>query len=108
MSTGLPIPVVKGARPLPGLQPLVGGTPEVAHGHIRVESVNKVRPSWGTEVFDSPRVLKLVPIDLDQYTPVKGNSPAKFGRAVRSSVFGKILLLQELSMSLLSRRFASR
>nr|GMD23294.1 Peptidyl-prolyl cis-trans isomerase FKBP4, N-terminally processed like [Ipomoea batatas] len=86
---GSPVPVVIGARPLPGRQPLIG-TPEVARGRIGVDSVNKVRPAWGTEVFASPRVLKPVPIDLDQCTPVKGNSPAKFGGAVRSSVAGAV------------------
>nr|GMD24679.1 Leucine-rich repeat-containing protein 50 [Ipomoea batatas] len=86
---GSPVPVVIGARPLPGRQPLIG-TPEVARGRIGVESVSKVRPAWGTEVFASPRVLKPVPIDLDQCTPVKGNSPAKFGGAVRSSVAGAV------------------
>ncbi|XP_019176430.1 PREDICTED: uncharacterized protein LOC109171808 [Ipomoea nil] len=82
---GSPVPVVRGARPLPGRQPLVG-TPR----QIGVESMNKVRPAWGTEVFASPRVLKPVPIDLDQCTPVKGNSPAKFGGAVRSSAAGAV------------------
>nr|GLL39768.1 uncharacterized protein BNAC08G06420D [Ipomoea trifida] len=74
MSTGLPVPVVRGARPLPGLQPLVGGTPD-------------------SRVYAGERQLA---------------GEIWQGGEVRSSVFCKILLLPELSMSLLSRRFASR
>lgn len=92
LDPGSPVPVVRGAKPLPGRHPLIG-TPEVTRKQIGIESINKIRPSWGTgqngtEVFASPKVLKPVPIDLDQCTPVKGNSPLKFGGGLRSSVAG--------------------
>ncbi|XP_031386232.1 uncharacterized protein LOC116199829 [Punica granatum] len=94
LEPGSPVPVMKGAKPLPGRHPLVG-TPEPLMGlrekgeKIDPRSVSKMsaskRGSWGTGpgggVGDainsnnwgsSPMGLKLVPLDFDQCTPIKG------------------------------------
>ncbi|KAL6562635.1 hypothetical protein OROGR_003642 [Orobanche gracilis] len=121
LEPGSPVPVVRGAKPLPGRHPLVG-TPEPLMGlrakgeksHQKIDSKfsapNK-RCSWGvgSENYGSPRVLKPVPLDFDQCTPVR-ERPLKFsgrsftaspmvrgkamrdGSAVRSSVRDGLLL----------------
>ncbi|KAL6571811.1 hypothetical protein OROHE_002680 [Orobanche hederae] len=121
LEPGSPVPVVRGAKPLPGRHPLVG-TPEPLMGlrakgektHQKIDSKfsapNK-RCSWGvgSDNYGSPRVLKPVPLDFDQCTPVR-ERPMKFsgssfaaspmvrgkamrdGSAVRSSVGGGLLL----------------
>ncbi|PON98943.1 hypothetical protein TorRG33x02_051800 [Trema orientale] len=88
---GSPVPVVKGAKPLPGRHPLVG-TPEPLMGlrekgeRGEQKSNSKAsaprRGSWGTgknggdDGVSSPMVLKPVPLDFDQCTPVK-DRPAR-------------------------------
>ena len=80
LEPGSPIPVIKGVKPFPGKHPLVG-TPEPLMG-LRERSERKEnskasahrRGSWGTGGADgvsSPMVLKPVPLDFDQCTPVK-------------------------------------
>ncbi|KAL1113480.1 hypothetical protein V6Z11_D02G192200 [Gossypium hirsutum] len=86
LEPGSPVPVVKGAKPLPGRHPLVG-TPEPLMGLRRKgekseqkqESKLHRRGSWGkgvngTDEISSPLVLKPVPLDFDQCTPVKERS----------------------------------
>lgn len=121
LEPGSPVPVVKGAKPLPGRHPLVG-TPEPLMGlrakgeRTEQRSVVKFsvpkRGSWGNgiESVESPISLKPVPLDFDQCTPVKERPPSavKFsgnfpmspvirgramrdGSAVRSSVGGALL-----------------
>ncbi|GFQ05923.1 hypothetical protein PHJA_002736300 [Phtheirospermum japonicum] len=116
LEPGSPVPVVKGAKPLPGRHPLIG-TPEPlmglrSKGEKKTEQKsNNKRCSWENNI-GSPRVLKPVPLDFDQcYTPVKERPPSavKFGgnsvispmvrgkamrdgSAVRSSVGGGLLL----------------
>ncbi|CAK9182469.1 unnamed protein product [Ilex paraguariensis] len=82
LEPGSPVPVVKGAKPLPGRHPLVG-TPEPLMGlrekgeksEQRVNSKHSAhrRGSWGTgqNGTDSPMALKPVPLDFDQCTPIK-------------------------------------
>ncbi|XP_057774511.1 uncharacterized protein LOC130993594 [Salvia miltiorrhiza] len=117
LDPGSPVPVVRGAKPLPGRHPLVG-TPEPLMG-LRAKGERTAakfsapkRASWdtGSDAVESPRILKPVPLDFDQCTPVKerppsavkfsGNfqmSPAIRGRAmrdgsaVRSSAGGALL-----------------
>nr|XP_009802967.1 PREDICTED: uncharacterized protein LOC104248419 isoform X2 [Nicotiana sylvestris] len=103
LEPGSPVPVVKGAKPLPGRHPLVG-TPEPLMGlrekGEKVEQKFKQnmsapprRGSWGigqngTEVVvaSSPQVLKPVPIDFDQCTPIKERSSAvKISRVIPMS-----------------------
>ncbi|KAH6809578.1 dicer-like protein [Perilla frutescens var. frutescens] len=121
LEPGSPVPVVKGAKPLPGRHPLVG-TPEPLMGlrakgdRSEQRSIVKFsapkRGSWGNGIdsVESPRALKPVPLDFDQCTPVKerprsavkfsGNFPMspvirgramRDGSAVRSSVGGGLL-----------------
>ena len=126
LEPGSPVPIVKGAKLVPGRHPLVG-TPEPLMGlREKGEKIEqKINPklsaprrgSWGTgpngtdAAASSPLVLKPVPLDFDQCTPVKdkpnsvksgGNFPmspvirgrAKDGTAnsaVRSSVGGALL-----------------
>lgn len=90
LEPGSPVPIAKGAKPLPGRHPLMG-TPEPLMGlrkkgektekKVSVSSVPR-RSSWGTgqrredgnltnSVVSSPFCLKPVPLDFDQCTPVK-------------------------------------
>ena len=86
LEPGSPVPVVKGAKPLPGRHPLVG-TPEPLMGLRRKgekseqkqDSKLHRRGSWGRgpngiDEISSPLVLKPVPLDFDQCTPVKERS----------------------------------
>ncbi|KAM0984114.1 hypothetical protein ACFX2I_011496 [Malus domestica] len=83
LEPGSPVPVVKGAKPLPGRHPLMG-TPEPLMGlrekGEKSEQMSNLKPtrrgSWGTGLngadgVSSPMVLKPVPLDFDQCTPVK-------------------------------------
>ncbi|KAH7570273.1 hypothetical protein JRO89_XS05G0079700 [Xanthoceras sorbifolium] len=101
LEPGSPVPVVKGAKPLPGRHPLVG-TPEPIMG-LREKGVkseqkhnSKVsghrRGSWGQNGADgvsSPLVLKPVPLDFDQCTPVK-ERPSSM-RFMSPMIRGKVL-----------------
>lgn len=95
LEPGSPVPVIKGAKPLPGRHPLVG-TPEPLMGlrekgqKLDPRSVSKMpsskRGSWGTGLggggdtvnsnnpVSSPMGLKPVPLDFDQCTPIKGRT----------------------------------
>ncbi|XVE75054.1 hypothetical protein DITRI_Ditri12bG0066700 [Diplodiscus trichospermus] len=86
LEPGSPVPVVKGAKPLPGRHPLVG-TPEPLMGLRRKGEKSEQkqdsrlhrRGSWGrgpngADEISSPFVLKPVPLDFDQCTPVKERS----------------------------------
>nr|GMD95547.1 Peptidyl-prolyl cis-trans isomerase FKBP4, N-terminally processed like [Ipomoea batatas] len=110
LEQGSPVPVARGAKPLPGRHPLVG-TPEPLMGLREKGEKNNPnfsaprRGSWGTpQIGASPLVRKPVPLDFDQITPVKhgGNvpmSPIIRGRGavgkdesgLRSSVGGALL-----------------
>ncbi|GAA0183695.1 hypothetical protein LIER_42449 [Lithospermum erythrorhizon] len=90
-----PVPIVKGAKPLPGRHPLMG-TPEPlmglrkkgekCEGKLNLNVSAHKRSSWGTgenevEILASPRVIKPVTLDLDQCTPLKvKSSGVKFER----------------------------
>ncbi|KAL2903249.1 putative AP endonuclease [Bienertia sinuspersici] len=112
LEPGSPVPMAKGAKPVPGRHPLMG-TPEPLMG-LRVKKDQKKdanvinnggtprRGSWELNGFDgvigSPNVkLKPVPLDFDQCTPLKeknNNSGVKFhpppmSPMVRSVKFGK-------------------
>ncbi|CAH9087825.1 unnamed protein product [Cuscuta epithymum] len=73
LENGSPVPVVKGAKPLPGRHPLVG-TPEPLMG-LRENPYSSSAPrrgSWGTgQNGKSPQVLKPLPLDFGQCTPLK-------------------------------------
>ncbi|KAJ4823303.1 hypothetical protein Tsubulata_026953 [Turnera subulata] len=81
LEPGSPVPVAKGAKPLPGRHPFVG-TPEPIMGlrgkgehRDNSKASGHRRGSWGQNGADgvamSPMVLKPVPLDFDQCTPVK-------------------------------------
>ncbi|KAL3654067.1 hypothetical protein CASFOL_003748 [Castilleja foliolosa] len=127
LEPGSPVPVVKGAKPLPGRHPLIG-TPEPlmglrSKGEKKIEQKsNTKRCSWENNIV-SPKVLKPVPLDFDQcYTPVKERPPSsvKFGAnfvispmvrgkamrdgsAVRSSVGGGLLLAKTVETPLIRK-----
>ncbi|GER32244.1 hypothetical protein STAS_08305 [Striga asiatica] len=107
LEPGSPVPILKGAKPLPGRHPLIG-TPEPLMGlRARGQKPDKnpnssKRCSWGfgpngcensSSVIGSPRVLKPVPLDFDQCaTPViRGKGAMRDGSAVRCSVGGGVL-----------------
>ncbi|KAK6160197.1 hypothetical protein DH2020_003578 [Rehmannia glutinosa] len=93
LEPGSPVPVVKGAKPLPGRHPLVG-TPEPLMGlRAKGEKIEQKcsnskfsapkRCSWGigpngSDNLATPRNLKPVPLDFDQCTPVKERPAVKF------------------------------
>ncbi|ESQ34408.1 hypothetical protein EUTSA_v10007309mg [Eutrema salsugineum] len=75
LDPGTPVPIVKGARPIPGRHPLLG-TPEPlmsTRGKTERESGSRPRRgSWGQNGdVSSPFVLKPAPLDFDQCTPAK-------------------------------------
>lgn len=86
LDPGSPVPVMKGTKPLPGRHPLVG-TPEPIMG-LREKTEGKAynskfsshrRGSWGAdqnlfEIAPSPKVVKPIPLDFDQSTPLKERS----------------------------------
>ncbi|KAG7979619.1 hypothetical protein I3843_05G139400 [Carya illinoinensis] len=93
LEPGSPVPVVKGAKPLPGRHPFVG-TPEPLMGlREKGEPKSNSKPSaprrgsWGTgpdgtDCVSSPMVCKPINLDFDQCTPVKDrNSSVKEGNA---------------------------
>ncbi|KAK9063446.1 hypothetical protein SSX86_017316 [Deinandra increscens subsp. villosa] len=93
LEPGSPVPIAKGAKPLPGRHPFVG-TPEPLMGlRTKGEKIEKNsifnsntkssvprRGSWDTGqkgedgVCASPMVLKPCPLDFDHCTPVKSRS----------------------------------
>ncbi|KAL3819218.1 hypothetical protein ACJIZ3_005123 [Penstemon smallii] len=87
LEPGSPVPVVKGAKPLPGRHPLMG-TPEPLMGlrakgekserkmDLNAKFSAPKRGSWGIENLGSPRSLKPVPLDFDQCTPMKERPPS--------------------------------
>ncbi|XP_047339598.1 uncharacterized protein LOC124943077 [Impatiens glandulifera] len=98
LDPGSPVPVVKGAKPIPGRHPFIG-TPEPLMG-LREKGETKImshlkkpfgskRSLWEHSCsISSPLVMKPVPLDFDQCTPVKKSifpmSPLLRGRKERS------------------------
>jgi len=82
LDPGSPVPVIVGARPLPGRHPLVVGTPEPGK-----KAAPPRRGSWGTEnhaagVLASPKVVRPTTLDFGDRTPVKERpSPARSSAA---------------------------
>ncbi|XP_051222394.1 uncharacterized protein [Lolium perenne] len=87
LDPGSPVPVIVGARPIPGRRPLVVGTPEPG------KKAAPRRGSWGPEnhgaagVLASPKVVRPTALDFGDRTPVKERpSPSARGSAsVRKS-----------------------
>ncbi|BAH90854.1 Os01g0108800 [Oryza sativa Japonica Group] len=77
LDPGSPVPVIVGARPLPGRHPLVVGTPDPA---TRAKPAAPRRGSWGPEnhagILASPRVIKPTTLNFEDRTPVKERPPA--------------------------------
>ncbi|XP_076934196.1 uncharacterized protein LOC143600368 [Bidens hawaiensis] len=112
LEPGSPVPIAKGAKPLPGRHPFIG-TPEPLMGlREKGEKCEKKtifnsntkcsaprRGSWGTGqdgACASPMVLKPCPLDFDHCTPVKSRSVmrgANIGMSpmVRRSAGGALL-----------------
>ncbi|KAJ6689024.1 hypothetical protein OIU85_005439 [Salix viminalis] len=102
LEPGSPVPVVKGAKPLPGRHPLLG-TPEPLMG-LRGKGGRRSeqkppnghrRGSWGTgqngaDGVSSPMVLKPAPLDFDQCTPVKQRLAASCVKSASPMVRGRI------------------
>ncbi|KAL0795380.1 hypothetical protein Bca101_066757 [Brassica carinata] len=98
LDPGTPVPILRGARPIPGRHPLLG-TPEPLMSCTRggkAENEPGSRPrrgSWGLNGdVSSPFVLKPAPLDFDQCTPAKQRMVMTRGRStcgvVRSSYGG--------------------
>lgn len=101
LEPGSPVPVVKGAKVVPGRHPLVG-TPEPIMGlREKGEKTDQKanskpsghrRGSWGTPqnggdaVASSPMALKPIPLDFDQCTPVKERPTLPMSPMIRSRV----------------------
>jgi hypothetical protein len=86
LDPGSPVPVIVGAKPLPGRHPLVVGTPEPG------KKAAPRRGSWGPEnhaagVLASPKVVRPTALDFGERTPIKERpSPARsLASAVRKS-----------------------
>ncbi|XP_027362817.1 uncharacterized protein LOC113870425 [Abrus precatorius] len=89
LEPGSPVPVLKGAKPLPGRHPLVG-TPEPLLGLKQKTSSAPRRGSWGTgpnaDALSSPMPFKPVNLDFDQCTPVKVKNNTSFSPLIRGKV----------------------
>ena len=109
LEPGSPVPIAKGAKPIPGRHPFFG-TPEPLMGLRRKgEKTEKIgvlnlnsnskscaprRGSWDTKMEDgvcgsSPMVLKPCPLDFDQCTPVKGRSAMRVNFPMSPMIRGK-------------------
>ncbi|KAJ4916507.1 hypothetical protein Rs2_02057 [Raphanus sativus] len=116
LDPGTPVPIVRGARLIPGRHPLLGTTPEplmsCARGKAEDETGSR-RGTWGLNGdVSSPFVLlKPAPLDFDQCTPAKqrvvmmtrGRSP---GGGVRCSYGGGVLGKGESSCSVMRKSCA--
>ncbi|XP_010498886.1 PREDICTED: uncharacterized protein LOC104776501 [Camelina sativa] len=75
LDPGTPVPVMKGARPIPGRHPLLGTPEPLMSTRGKGEKESGTRPrrgSWGQNGdVSSPFVLKPAPLDFDQCTPAK-------------------------------------
>ncbi|KAJ6323725.1 hypothetical protein OIU76_011090 [Salix suchowensis] len=101
LEPGSPVPVVRGAKPLPGRHPLLG-TPEPLMGLRGKGERSEQKPptgqrrgSWGTgqnwaDGISSPMVLKPVPLDFNQCTPVKQRLAMSCVKSVSPVVRGRI------------------
>ncbi|KAM5566779.1 hypothetical protein ABKV19_015085 [Rosa sericea] len=100
LEPGSPVPVVKGAKPLPGRHPLMG-TPEPLmglrqKGGDRREEMSNSKPtrrgSWdlnGGDVVSSPMVLKNLDFDQCYSTPVK-DRPVRNAGAMSPMIRGRV------------------
>ncbi|XP_050208200.1 uncharacterized protein LOC126657538 [Mercurialis annua] len=99
LEPGSPVPVVKGAKPLPGRHPFIG-TPEPLmglreKGEKAEQSLNlrgsiHRRGSWGIggeNGVSSPMIIKPVPLDFEQCTPVKER--ISFGKSASPMIRGR-------------------
>ena len=100
LEPGSPVPVVKGAKPLPGRHPLVG-TPEPIMGlrekgektdqKANSKSSGHKRCSWemsrnGGDLGSSPMALIPMPLDFEHCTPVKERPTLPMSPILRSKV----------------------
>ncbi|XP_068643496.1 uncharacterized protein [Aristolochia californica] len=103
LQPGSPVPVIQGARPLPGRHPLVGTPEPITRFKNNGEKVDNSkspfhrRGSWGTnlnavEPVYSPLVVKAIPFDSEQSTPIKErNSSMRIGNIQNSpSIRGRL------------------
>ncbi|XP_010427804.1 PREDICTED: uncharacterized protein LOC104712579 [Camelina sativa] len=103
LEPGSPVPVIKGAKPIPGRHPLLGSPEPLMmglKGKAEQETVSKPRRgSWGQNVdVSSPFVVKPMSLDFEHSTPAKRSVSARFaaspirrGRGVRCSFGGGVL-----------------
>ncbi|XP_068637475.1 uncharacterized protein [Aristolochia californica] len=85
LQPGSPVPVLQGAKPLPGRHPLVGTPEPITRFKNNGEKVDNSkllfhrRGSWGTdlnavEAVSSSMAVKAIPLDFEQSTPIKERS----------------------------------
>uniref|UniRef100_A0A0E0BVW2 DUF936 domain-containing protein n=1 Tax=Oryza meridionalis TaxID=40149 RepID=A0A0E0BVW2_9ORYZ len=101
LDPGSPVPVIVGARPLPGRHPLAVGTPDPAS---RAKPAAPRRGSWGPEnhagILASPRVIKPTTLNFEDRTPVKERPPAPSpARSTASSLRKSSSVLPRISRS---------
>ncbi|VVA92307.1 unnamed protein product [Arabis nemorensis] len=91
LEPGTPVPIVKGARPIPGRHPLLGTPEPLMSTRRKTEKESGSRPrrgSWGQNCdISSPFVLKPALLDFDQCTPAKHRiGSGRFGAVGASPV----------------------
>ncbi|EPS58470.1 hypothetical protein M569_16343 [Genlisea aurea] len=97
LEPGSPVPLIKGAKPIPGRHPLVGTPEPLTRPKGDNAAAATKRGSWGGNgINESPRNLKPVPLDFDQMKSspmIKGGGgrTMRDGSAVRSSAGGAFI-----------------
>ncbi|KAG9450004.1 hypothetical protein H6P81_009969 [Aristolochia fimbriata] len=96
LQPGSPVPVIQGAKPLPGRHPLVGTPEPITRFKSNGEKLDNSklpfhrRASWATDLnavdgIASPLAVKAIPFDFEQSTPVKERSSSMRMRTIPCS-----------------------
>lgn len=89
-----PVPVIIGAKPLPGRHPLLGSPQPIERRSPKAASSVRRRGSWEQHpagTTPSPATLKPNALNFEEKSPARGRAQRSGGSAVRSSVNGPLL-----------------
>ncbi|KAG6482547.1 uncharacterized protein LOC122014472 [Zingiber officinale] len=89
-----PVPVIIGAKPLPGRHPLLGSPQPIERRSVKASPSVRRRGSWEQHpagTTPSPATMKPSALDFEETTPTRGRPHRSGVAAVRSSVSGPLL-----------------